>query len=66
MDGFRENDKIIVVAATNRILCLDDALLRSGRFDTKIRVELPNDEERKGILLLHLKKVNIFYILEII
>jgi cell division protease FtsH len=58
MDGFRENEKIIVVAATNRILCLDDALLRSGRFDTKIRVELPNEEERTGILMLHLDKVN--------
>lgn len=57
MDGFRENEKIIVVAATNRVLCLDDALLRSGRFDTKIRVELPNDQEREGIIELHLKKV---------
>lgn len=57
MDGFRENEKIIVVAATNRVLCLDDALLRSGRFDTKIKVELPNEEERFGIIRLHLQKV---------
>ena len=58
MDGFRENEKIIVVAATNRVLCLDDALLRSGRFDTKIKVELPNEEERFGIVKLHLQKVS--------
>ena len=61
MDGFRENEKIIVVAATNRVLCLDDALLRSGRFDTKIKVELPNEEERFGIVKLHLSKVFLFF-----
>ena len=36
MDGFAEQENIVVIAATNRILSLDDALLRSGRFDTKI------------------------------
>ena len=64
MDGFRENEKIIVVAATNRVLCLDDALLRSGRFDTKIKVELPNEEERFGIVKLHLAKVKFKFLAE--
>lgn len=56
MDGFKENQDIVIIAATNRANILDDALLRSGRFDTKIKIELPNQEERKGIMKIHLKK----------
>lgn len=50
MDGFSENDRIIVVAATNRIDLVDDAALRAGRFDIKIHIPLPGKEERLGIL----------------
>ena len=42
------------MAATNRINSLDDALVRSGRFDTKIQVHMPNTQERQGIINLHL------------
>eukprot|EP01016_Furgasonia_blochmanni_P040641 TRINITY_DN5202_c0_g1_i12.p1 TRINITY_DN5202_c0_g1~~TRINITY_DN5202_c0_g1_i12.p1 ORF type:complete len:422 (-),score=80.18 TRINITY_DN5202_c0_g1_i12:311-1576(-) len=55
MDGFRENDNIVVIAATNRVLLIDDALLRSGRFDTKIKVEMPTLPERVGIMKIHLR-----------
>ena len=55
MDGFQETDAIFVVAATNLIQNLDTALLRPGRFDHKIKIELPNDEERKEILQIHLR-----------
>ena len=57
MDGFSEQENIVVIAATNRILALDDALLRSGRFDTKIEIQMPNVEEREGIMQVHLAKV---------
>ena len=60
MDGFRENENVVVIAATNRVLLLDDALLRSGRFDTKIKVDMPSEEERAGIIKVHLKKVCLF------
>ena len=56
MDGFDENDQVVVVAATNREKFLDFALVRSGRFDLKIPVNLPNAAERTGILLLKLAK----------
>jgi cell division protease FtsH len=46
MDGFLENKNLIVIAATNLIDNLDDALLRPGRFDQKIEIELPNPLER--------------------
>jgi cell division protease FtsH len=54
MDGFEENDRIIVVAATNIAKNLDPALLRPGRFDHKIEVTLPNSQARKQILKIHL------------
>ncbi len=47
MSGFKENDGIIVVAATNRIDVLDDALLRPGRFDRQIEVQLPDIKARE-------------------
>lgn len=55
MDGFEENKGIIIMGATNRVELLDDALLRPGRFDRKIHVELPNLNARKDILSLYFK-----------
>lgn len=53
MSGFKENEGIIVVAATNRIDVLDEALLRPGRFDRQIEVQLPDVNAREKILKLH-------------
>ncbi|NLV57261.1 MAG: ATP-dependent zinc metalloprotease FtsH [Clostridiales bacterium] len=53
MSGFREQEGIIVMAATNRIDTLDEALLRAGRFDRQIEVPLPGYEERVKILQVH-------------
>jgi cell division protease FtsH len=53
MSGFKKNDGIIVLAATNRVDTLDPALLRPGRFDRKIEVGLPGLHERLDILKLH-------------
>ncbi|MDR7857295.1 ATP-dependent metallopeptidase FtsH/Yme1/Tma family protein [Tissierella sp.] len=55
MSGFNENDGIIVVAATNRIDILDEALLRPGRFDRQVEVSLPDVNGRFKILELHSK-----------
>ena len=55
MDGFEENNSIIVVAATNDIKLLDSALLRPGRFDHKIEINLPNLQERVEIMRIHLR-----------
>ena len=54
MDGFEDSSGIIVIAATNKIEMLDDALLRPGRFDRRIFVSLPNKRERKSILEIYL------------
>ncbi|MCD5384618.1 MAG: ATP-dependent zinc metalloprotease FtsH [Candidatus Pacebacteria bacterium] len=56
MDGFEPNEKVIVVAATNRPDVLDPALLRPGRFDRRVVVELPDKDAREEILKLHMKK----------
>jgi len=55
MDGFEENNGVIVVAATNMAERLDPALVRAGRFDRKIKVELPDKKTRKEIINLYLK-----------
>ena len=55
MDGFERNSEIVVMAATNRADMLDPALTRSGRFDRKIKVGLPDKVGRKQILNVHLK-----------
>lgn len=55
MDGFNTKDGIIVMAATNRPEMLDSALVRSGRFDSKVTVNPPNREGRKAILDVHSK-----------
>ncbi len=54
MDGFEDSSGVIVIAATNKIEMLDDALLRPGRFDRRVYVSLPNKEERKSILKIYL------------
>ena len=55
MDGFGNNEGVIVMAATNRADMLDKALLRAGRFDRQIHVDLPDLAERKAIFKVHLK-----------
>lgn len=55
MDGFATNTGVIILAATNRADILDRALLRAGRFDRQIHVELPDLEERKAIFKVHMK-----------
>lgn len=57
MDGFENSSGIIVIAATNKIDVLDSALLRAGRFDRRIFVELPTNKERALILSKYLQKV---------
>jgi len=57
MDGFEGSSGAIVVAATNKIDVLDSALLRAGRFDRRIFVELPTKREREAILIKYLEKV---------
>ncbi|MBU1033473.1 ATP-dependent zinc metalloprotease FtsH [Patescibacteria group bacterium] len=58
MDGFTQNDNVIVMAATNRGDMLDPALVRPGRFDRRVQVNLPDLEERKFILGIHAKNKN--------
>jgi len=55
MDGFASNAGVIILAATNRADVLDRALLRAGRFDRQIHVELPDLKERKAIFKVHIK-----------
>lgn len=57
MDGFNENAGIIIIGATNRPDILDKALLRPGRFDRRITIDLPDLQGRQDILKVHLKKV---------
>lgn len=55
MDGFQPNDAVVVLAATNRADLLDPALVRPGRFDRRVTLDLPDLEERKYILSIHAK-----------
>jgi len=57
MDGFGSNSGVIILAATNRADMLDKALLRAGRFDRQIHVELPDLNERKAIFNVHLQPI---------
>ena len=59
MDGFGTNTNVIVIAATNRADVLDKALMRAGRFDRQIYVDLPDLRERKEIFKVHLKPIKI-------
>ena len=59
MDGFGTNAGVIIMAATNRADILDRALLRAGRFDRQIQVELPNLNERRGIFGVHVRSLKL-------
>ena len=59
MDGFGSNSGVIILAATNRVDVLDKALLRAGRFDRQIHVDLPDLNERKDIFGVHLRPLKI-------
>lgn len=59
MDGFGSNSGIIILAATNRVDVLDKALLRAGRFDRQIYVDLPDLNERKEVFGVHLRPIKI-------
>lgn len=59
MDGFGSNSGVIILAATNRAEILDKALLRAGRFDRQIQVELPDVNERKAIFNVHVKPIKV-------
>lgn len=65
MSGFNDNDGIIVIAATNRLDTLDNALLRPGRFDRQIEIGLPDYNARKSIISLHLGNKPIDYTVNI-
>ena len=59
MDGFGTNSGVIILAATNRVDMLDKALLRAGRFDRQIHVDLPDLTERREIFQVHLKPIKV-------
>ena len=57
LDGFANNDGLVVIAATNRLEQLDEALIRPGRFDRKVYVPMPGKMDRKEILMVHAAKL---------
>ena len=59
MDGFGTNSGVIILAATNRVDMLDSALLRAGRFDRQIHVDLPDLNERKEVFMVHLQPLKL-------
>jgi 26S proteasome regulatory subunit T5 len=59
LDGFTSNDKVKVIAATNRPDILDPALLRSGRLDRKIELPHPDEQSRVRILQIHSRKMTV-------
>ncbi len=59
MDGFQPNSGVIILAATNRADILDKALMRAGRFDRQIHVDLPDLEERKAIFKVHMRPLKL-------
>ena len=56
MDGFEPTEKVVVMAATNRPDVLDSALLRPGRFDRRVTIDLPDRRDREEILQIHARK----------
>ena len=65
MDGFGTNSGIITLAATNRADMLDSALLRAGRFDRQIHVDLPDLNERKEVFMVHLRPLKLDYTVDV-
>ena len=59
MDGFDGHEGVIIIAATNRPDVLDNALLRPGRFDRQVVIDLPDLEGREQILKVHAKKIKL-------
>lgn len=59
MDGFNTSSGVVIIAATNRLDVLDEAILRPGRFDRHVQINLPDIKEREAILKLHAKNKNI-------
>ena len=59
MDGFDDNNGVIILAATNRPESLDPALTRPGRFDRRVPVELPDLKGREEILKVHARKIKV-------
>ncbi len=59
MDGFGTNSGVIILAATNRVDILDKALLRAGRFDRQIHLDLPDLNERKAVFSVHLRNIKL-------
>jgi len=59
LDGFSSDDRVKVLAATNRVDVLDPALLRSGRLDRKIEFPMPNEDARAKILQIHARKMTV-------
>lgn len=57
IDGFKENSLVFILGTTNKIHLVDESLLRSGRFDIKLKIDLPNDEEKYLISKKFLEKV---------
>ena len=66
MDGFSGNQGVIILAATNRADVLDRALLRAGRFDRQIHVELPDLTEREAIFKVHVKPLKVSKIIDVV
>ncbi len=56
LDGFRPNDRVVVIAATNRVDVLDSALLRPGRFDRRVKIDLLTRADREAVLKIHAKE----------
>ena len=59
MDGFSSDDRVKIIAATNRPDILDPALLRSGRLDRKVELPMPNEEARSRIMRIHSRNMNV-------
>ena len=57
MDGFADNSGVIIMAATNRVEMLDEALLRPGRFDRQVQIDKPTIKDREAIFTLYIKKI---------
>ncbi|HBP18822.1 MAG TPA: ATP-binding protein, partial [Planctomycetes bacterium] len=59
MDGFRKDELVFVVGTTNFVEALDDALLRPGRFELKIRIPYPKEKDRRAILQIYRQKFDL-------